>query len=404
LVEPRLCNSSGHEFEHALVFARAIKKSDPTCRVVVLAGKVDEHLTAILAQEKAIDACESCFPARWVFDDAPARQLIRAAASDALRVRRTVRRYRTSTKPILFFDSLDPYRVLLLGFLRIFAPFAAFPAVAVVRYDPLHLDGTVRRRYAQLWLTRVGRCISHFSTKNTLLYTDSEVLQTVLRERFGITVNLSPIPTPGVWSRGTESVGVVGRPARVAFVGQPRTARAFPLFVATAVACERERLDGKISFVVTTPVGSLEQWQMAQWRPLLESKIAGLQFAERRMDSSQFAEEMAKSDIIWALGDPPDFYRRQTSGIFTHALSLGRRVITDRGGWAQAAAGLVPICRYIDPTLAQAQEAIRALATTASDESSRDFVARWRERHSEHAFDQFVAEALRRAAWIPSQA
>lgn len=395
IVEPRLRTASGHEFEHAITFARAIKTCRATLRVVVLTGPQDATLSALLRAEPAIDEIRGCFPARWLSDWSPRWTLVQGTLQDALRLRRALWQCRGAGRPVLFFDSLDVYRVLLLTFLQLLTPTEKISAMGIIRYDPLHADGTLKAKYAYLRTTWPGRLTAGIGLMNTHLYTDSPVLQTVVREHFQLEARLAPIPVPGVWDLPAEELDRPSSgPVTIGFIGQPRASRAFALFVATALAFEGKRVTGEIRFLAILPPGSLEAWNMAHYRPIFQCRLAGLVLEERVMDSTDFARQMNRADIVWALGDPPDFYRRQTSGIFTHGLCLGKKMITDRGGWAEAAAGPISVCQYVEPRIEQTIAAIIALAISKCDSKSSDCIRQWRAMHSRKSFDGFIASAL----------
>ena len=266
-----------------------------------------------------------------------------------------------------------------------------------MRDDPLYAGGELKKKYGFLRHSLVGRLVASFALRDTLVFTDSPVLREVLRSRLQISTDIAPIPVPGVWQMPEIEIGLRKNPrTTVAFIGQPRAGSGFDLFLATALSMEKERLAGEVSFLVVTTPESLEHWGMGRYRFMLERGLRGIAFEERWMNSIEFARQIDRADIVWAMSDPPDFYLRQTSGIFTHGFCLGKKMIGNRNGWAETVVGWSPVCRYVEPRLDQTVAAVLSLALAHADTESLEQAKQWRVSHSRKAFDDFIARALAR--------
>jgi hypothetical protein len=182
-----------------------------------------------------------------------------------------------------------------------------------------------------------------------------------------------------------------GGPVTIGFIGQPRPERCFDVFVLAALAMEAERRAGAVRFLVVVQPGALAFWRMTKFADVLGAGLPGIAIEERWMSAADFAREMDRADVVWAVGEP-GAYRRQTSGIFAHALALGKSIIANRGGWAEAVGRGLPGLRFIDPTVGASRAAIRSLLQAPPTAGAG--------RDTTHAvstramFDDFVRESL----------
>jgi len=342
VVEPRLWNMEGHEFEHVLEFSKGIKQYFENSRVIVLSGKQDATLCDALNLELSIDTAIECFPRRMISDSSSVFSLLQSSFTDSLSLAKALRRicYKNQKKVTLIFSSLALYHFLLLAFTRLLMPLMEIKALSIFRYDPMDSNNRLRKKYFFFAKVFPVNLLWKIATRNTKISVDSFLLQDILFNELGAKSSLAPIPTTGIWKIEKEEPSLLKPttnqlPLTIGYIGQPRPSRGFELFANVASAMEKERLSGLVKFIAVIPSDSDKFWNTRNSADLLRYNLVGISLEERLMDSKDFAFQMSQVDVVWALGDP-DIYRRQTSGIVVHAVCLGKLVITNKGGWAES--------------------------------------------------------------------
>ncbi|MHB9023845.1 MAG: hypothetical protein ACYC7E_06665 [Armatimonadota bacterium] len=384
----------GHEFDHVIEFARGAKASQSERNVIVLTGPQDENLSNALRQEVTISQVISCFPKRWIGDGSSPRELLQAAMSDARILRKMLADNSQARSVSLFFCSFALYQLLMLAFLKLLMPGWHFESSGIFRFDPMNKQGRLRGKYRVLQRRWPATMLWKRALNQTRLFTDSSLLQHVLREELSIAASIVSIPIPGVWHLPEHEVTMtLPTPCTVGYIGQPRSSRSFDLFVLSALAMERERNAGLVNFLAVLPPGSDVLWDATKYSSILRTGLPGIALEERTMTGDEFAVQINRMDIVWGLGDPA-IYRRQTSGIIAHAVCLGKRIITNQDSWAQASLHSTALARFVEPDLMQITEAIRSFSTLPITDLDIQEIQRWRRQHSQEAFYRFVAETI----------
>jgi hypothetical protein len=391
IVEPRLWTADGHEVDHVVYFARALKRYDDSVKVAALIGPPDENLSSLLEGESSIDCSYSTFPKRLMSDTLPLSNLATFALKDALRMRSVIKK---GCRATLFFSTWAVYQMLMVAFLRIFMPFTRIQVIGIMRNDPLDKDGNLKGNYVFMSRNPLGRFLADVAFNGMSTYTDSLALKDTLSRQLGIESAICPIPVPGVWSMEEGEIKPPdGRPMTVGFIGQPRGSRGFELFVETALEMEEERRMGKVRFLAVIQPGGDVFWGTGKKSDVLRVGLPGMDLVERWMTAGEFARQMNEVDAVWALGDSA-IYRMQTSGIFAHAMCLGKKVITNARGWAQSEGGKSDIVKYVEPTIEESTRAVRELIGKRARPADGRIASIWRLRNSHESFDMWVREAF----------
>jgi glycosyltransferase involved in cell wall biosynthesis len=400
IVEPRLWAMVGHEFEHVLEFAKGIKHFYPERKVIVLSGKQDEDLRSELKQVSFIDLAFECFPRRMISDSSFVFYILKSSFQDALSLRSILKKYSDYKNANLLFSSLALYQFLLLAFLRLLMPFWKIKATGIFRYDPISTRGTLRKKYYFILKTFPAKLLWKLGVKDTTIGVDSHILQDILCHEFKIKSSLAPIPVPGIWKIEKDNPTLLNfkiekLPLTVGYIGQPRSSRGFDLFVNVAIAMERERLENLIRFKIVIPPDGDHFWNTKNSTDILRYDHIGISFEEHLMDSEDFAYQMSQVDIIWALGDP-NIYKRQTSGIVTHAICLGKKLITNKGGWAEELLINSQDVRFVEPNLGEVVIALDSFLSNCTEQKNDDnsIPDAWRKTNSQSSFYQWIFENL----------
>ena len=206
---------------------------------------------------------------------------------------------------------------------------------------------------------------------------------------------------PAVWDLALNGGGD-GRPDRgpavVRFVGEPSLRRGFDLFTLAAAAMQSERLANRVHFsahVQTDSRISGRDPHLTAFADFFSEDLPQLSLQRSDMSSEDFAKRISDCDIVWSLGDPNFYSSLGTSGMFANAMFLGRRVITNSGGWAEFETSNPAHARFSPYTVRDAVRCIRfLLAADPNDGGARSESQRWRSNHSRGAFRQFVSESL----------
>lgn len=400
IVEPRLWTMEGHEFEHVLEFAKGIKHFYPDRKVIVLSGKQDDNLRNELRQVGLIDLAFECFPRRMISDSSSIFYLLKSSFQDALSLRSELKKSAVYKNVNLLFGSLALYQFLLLAFLRLLMPFWKIKATGIFRYDPISTRGKLRKKYYFILKTFPAKWLWKLGVKDTTIGVDSHILQDILYHEFKLKSSLAPIPVPGIWKIEKDNPTLLNfkiekLPLTVGYIGQPRSSRGFELFVNVASAMEKERLADLIKFKIVIPPDKGDFWNARNSVDILRYNRIGIFFEERLMDSEDFAYQMSQVDIIWALGDP-NIYKRQTSGIVTHAICLGKKLITNKGGWAEELLANSQDVRFLEPNLGEVVIALHSFLSNYTEQKNDDnsIPDAWRKTNSQSSFYQWIFENL----------
>lgn len=393
VADPNLRLAGGHYLENTLETVRAVKKLSPNGKVLILTGPQELALRRLLDAEVPPDSHAPMFQGPRLSNSASPRELLKECWRAAGSLGRLIRELRPQCEngpvPILFTD-LWLFELLTVAFLRIRFPSLKINASGIVRAPATDLNGRLLRKYDLLM--RRAKPLWHLATSCTQFWADSPYVQQFIETELHQPARLAPICVAGVWTlKNTQmSPPPMRTPMKVSFVGDPTHRRGFDLYALTAAAMHEERNDGKLIFSasVTAPRFGVA---LPNSLELLKHLGKGIEVVEGELPGDTFAAAMNQSDIVWAVGHP-DFYSYPgTSGIYTHAMCLGKRVLTNSGSWAQRLTAPIATARFIPYKLGEAVRAIRALAITPADESSWMETKLWRERHSRRAYEEFIA-------------
>ncbi len=400
IIEPRLWTMEGHEFEHVMEFAKGIKHFYPDRKVIVLSGKQDDNLRNELKKVGFIDLAFECFPRRIISDSSSIFYLLKSSFQDALSLRSILKKCAGYKNVNLLFSSLALYQFLLLAFSRLVMPFWKIKAIGIFRYDPISTRGKLRKKYYFILKIFPANLLWKLAIRDTKIGVDSHILQDILCHEFKIKSSLAPIPIPGVWKIEKDNPNLLNfktekLPLTVGYIGQPRSSRGFELFVNVASAMEKERLANLIKFKIVISPDEDNFWNTSNSVDIFRFNLIGTFFEERLMDSEDFAYQMSQVDIIWALGDP-SIYKRQTSGVVTHAICLGKKLITNKGGWAEELLKNSQDIRFLEPNLEEVIIALHSFLSNYTEQKNEDksIPDTWRKTNSQSAFYQWIFENL----------
>jgi hypothetical protein len=279
-------------------------------------------------------------------------------------------------------------------------PFWKIKATGIFRYDPISTRGKLRKKYYFILRIFPANLLWKLAIRDTKIGVDSHILQDILHHEFKIKSSLVPIPIPGIWKIEKDNPNLLNfkiekLPLTVGYIGQPRSSRGFELFVNIASAMEKERLANLIKFKIVISPDEDNFWNTRNSVDVFRSNLIGTLLEERLMDSEDFAYQMSQVDIIWALGDP-NIYKRQTSGIVTHAICLGKKLITNKGGWAEELLKNSQDVRFLEPNLGEVVIALRSFLSNYSQQKNNQnsISSTWRKINSQSAFYQWIFENL----------
>ena len=156
---------------------------------------------------------------------------------------------------------------------------------------------------------------------------ENKAMQALLKQDFGISAEILPIPFDGSPRKETGD-GTV----RLGFFGYSKCEKGFHLLPKAIELCQRQRLDAE--FLIQIQHSGWEQRTIEAERALRALKSVRL--VEGVLTGAEYAAWTSQTDVMLLPYDPVAFGAARGSGIFTESVASGRPVIASRGTFAGA--------------------------------------------------------------------
>jgi len=207
----------------------------------------------------------------------------------------------------------------------------------ILRYEPRLIDLYYQGKIAEQ-LETVRR---HLNLADRIkFYTDTDRLTEFCTDFFGHPFSTAPIPFPQKLLVAALDRRVSDpdpdRTLCVAYVGDARDEKGYPLLPSAVARLWRNLISRKVKFVIqsnfNTPDGDRATAAARQQLQVLPP--VGLKLIFESQEGEDYFETIANADIVLVPYDPVT-YEARSSGILVEALTAGKVVVTPRGSWME---------------------------------------------------------------------
>ncbi len=229
---------------------------------------------------------------------------------------------------VLFHTIQAPQIVPICRWLRSF-PGGARPHIGMLfRFEPdCESDHPVR---SPSWTRRAYDLLRRTQAEGKVhLFTDSKILGRRYEELIGCPLAVVPIPQRVPDSPPSRD-SVSNRAIRLGYLGNARDNKGFPQLPKLVETCDNEISAGKIEFMLQLYRSSgNEPASLAAFDALQALRVTPV-FGE--LDGESYYNLLEQLDVV-LLPYELEYYRSQTSGIFSDALAYGKVVVVPENTW-----------------------------------------------------------------------